>query len=138
MSTPVPWPKIPDEALQQPAQLYISGPRKWRQEEARSHSSSLPAPSPTPPSLGAQHSHQPTPPGLLPGVPRLSGQRVPAARCQTPVSPPSHSQWSRMVVGCVSRIPLFQCLTQHLQSISTSAYVHSLYIPVVNSESQLT
>lgn len=65
MTAPVSWLKILDGALQQPAHLYMSAPRKWRQEEATSSSFSPPLSQPAyqslPPAEYRRSSHTPGP-----------------------------------------------------------------------------
>lgn len=115
--------------------IYLST-RKWRQEETTS--SSLPPPLThrlpislhhSPGAGGAATRQDPPTPHSCPG----KGFQQQGVRLQL-LHPLTLSR-SRMVVKCVSRISLFQSLTQHWQSTSTSAYVPSLYVPVVHNES---
>lgn len=89
VSAPVSWLKILDGALQQPAHLYMSAPRKWRQEEATS--SSFPPPLSRSklvnlhhlPSAGEAATLQH--PTQRPRFLQLPGKNIPVARCQARV-----------------------------------------------------
>lgn len=128
VSAPVPWLKIPDGALQQPAHLYISAPRKWRQEEATS--SSLPPPLADSLLVSLHHSqgvgggtnHQDPPDslGCLGKGFQQRGVRLQALHLLT-------LSRCRNVVRYVSRISFFQHLTQHC-NLQAPLHMCPLYV----------